>query len=500
MSLSLKRRQILSGGLISSLTALGYSNLVGAKESPAKQTEKKEVFDLIILGAGCAGLVAALEASKVNAKVLLLEKASRPDGNSIYAIGTICCWGTKVHKELNLDDTKETFFDAMMKISSNRADPTLIETYTNHIPEDVDWLIEKTGITLKRSTKRSPWPIEFRACNVDGEGITGGGQLIKKLLTAVKQTGTKILFEHKAINLLTNENGEVIGVKALTREGYKNFFTNGGVLLATGGFSANQEMVTQYMGGWAARLAIRGSKNTTGENISLSKPLFAKLVSMDQFHSGPIVSRTHVNPVSVINGGQGIIIDYSGKRFIDEGSTYVAKAKACAQSTLDNKAVLVIDSRCPRLETVIKKFERLNTPYGKADSVEEAAKQMGLDSQKVVSAVNEYNQAVKDKNLKNLEPPCNHRNPLPIEQGPFYIIPFEGGMTATFGGPLINTKAEVLTLENDPIPGLYAAGNAAGGLFYNNYIAGSQLGAATVFGRIAANQAIERAKHNKLGE
>lgn len=489
---SVNRRKFLTVSLASVLGGTSFSNIPLAQAAD-KQTSNSS-FDLIILGAGCAGLVAALQASEKGAKVLLLEKANRPDGNSLYAIGTICSWGTRPHKEFNMPDTAEEFYKAMMYVSSGRADPRLTQTYTNNISEDVNWLIDKTGIKFLRRAKKGPWPIEYRSINVDGEGITGGGQLIKKLLSAVRKTNAQILFEHKAVQLLTNDKMEVIGVKALTPDGLKDFYTRAGVLVATGGFSANPEMTDMYIGGWAAKLAIRGSRSTTGENISLAKPLFAKFVNMDQFHAGPIVSKTHVNPVSVINSGHGIITDIRGNRFIDEFNTYVIKSKATAQLTPENKAVVIVDSTCPALKRIIGKYDKLNTKYGKADTVKEAAEMLGLDGNKIQRAADEYNEALRANKLKELPLPYSHKKPIPLEKAPFYVIPFEGGMTATFGGPLINDKAEVQNLEGKSIPGLYAAGNAAGGLFYNNYIAGAQLGAALVFGRIAAKEMLDKLK------
>jgi succinate dehydrogenase/fumarate reductase flavoprotein subunit len=112
----------------------------------------------------------------------------------------------------------------------------------------------------------------------------------------------------------------------------------------------------------------------------------------------------------------------------------------------------------------------------------------------VKANVEAYNKAIDAGTLGQLNPPNTYPKPIKIEKAPFYAVPYEGGMTATFGGPLINTKAEVQTLEGRTIPGLYAAGNAAGGLFFRDYIGGSQLGGASVFGTIAAREMTARAK------
>lgn len=179
---------------------------------------------------------------------------------------------------------------------------------------------------------------------------------------------------------------------------------------------------------------------------------------MDQFHAGPIIGATHVNPADVLNSGYGIQVNTSGNRYMDENNTYVIKARTTAQKTLDNTGWVIVDSTCPVLDKVIPKFDMLNSPYGKADTIEEVAKQAGLPPAKIVALVKEYNEAVKNGTLGKMNPPNTYKKPHLIEKAPFYAVPLQGGMTATFGGPLINTKAEVQNLDGKTIPGLYAVG------------------------------------------
>ena len=136
---------------------------------------------------------------------------------------------------------------------------------------------------------------------------------------------------------------------------------------------------------------------------------------------------------------------------------------------------------------MIPKFDRLNSPYGKADTIEELCKQVGLPAEKVKKLVDEYNEKMKAGKLGEMNPPCTYKKPHPIAKAPFYAVPFQGGMTATFGGPLINTRGQVLDTENNVIRGLFAIGNAAGGLFYDDYVGGAQLTSAAVFGIAVAD-------------
>ena len=488
------RRGLLKSSLMGAAAAgLAGAGISGEAQAAATKASKKNQYDVLVVGAGCAGLVTAIRAHDLGAKVAVLEKMDRPDGNAIYALGSVCAWGTRHQKAQGLEDTAEDFYKAMMQVSAGRADPDLTKVYTDNITAGVDWLEQDIKVPFGK-IRKAPWPRLGRTCRVLGEGITGGANLVQHLLAAAEARKIDILYEHKAVKLLTDKHLAVTGVEVLSDNGLEEFYAKGGVVICSGGFSANPEMTDRYIGGWASRLAIRGSRSTTGENVSLCLPVFAKMVNMDQFHAGPIVAATHVNPADVLNSGYGIIVDLRGKRFVDEKNTYVIKAKACAQLTIENKAFAIVDSQCNVLDRVIPKFDALHNPYGKADTLEALCKQVGLPFDAVNASVQEYNDAVEKKTLKQLNPSNSYPKPFKIEKGPFYAVPYEGGMTATFGGPLINVRAEVQSLDRQSIPGLYAAGNAAGGLFFRDYMGGAQLGAATVFGTIAAQQAVARAK------
>lgn len=491
------RRNVMKSGLVGSMAA-GFASFMGASHAAepaanAPAQNDKNTYDVIVLGAGPAGLVTAIAAKQAGAKkVVVFEKRDRPDGNAIFALGSVCGWGSRHQKEQGIKDTADDFYAMMMDVSKQMGDKALNRTYTDNISAGIDWLEKDIGVKFGK-IRPMPYPRLGRTCRVDGEGLTGGAQLVKKLLAAAAKEGVEVKFEHKGIELLHDDKMRVTGVKIQTPAGQEEYFSKGGVAIATGGFSANPEMVDKYIGGWATRMVLRGSKSTTGENISLTLPLYAKCVNMDQFHAGPIIGATHVNPADVLNSGYGIQVNTSGNRYMDENNTYVIKARTTAQKTLDNTGWVIVDSTCPVLDKVIPKFDMLNSPYGKADTIEEVAKQAGLPPAKIVALVKEYNEAVKNGTLGKMNPPNTYKKPHLIEKAPFYAVPLQGGMTATFGGPLINTKAEVQNLDGKTIPGLYAVGNSSGGIFFHNYAGGAQLGAATVFGRIAGKEMAQRA-------
>ncbi|MDY6009649.1 MAG: FAD-dependent oxidoreductase [Duodenibacillus sp.] len=489
------RRGLLKGSFAGMAAAgAGALGFAGAAQA-APKNKIDGTYDAIVLGAGPSGLITAITAHDAGAKVLVLEKCDRPNGNAIFALGSVCGWGTRHQKEQGIEDTAEAFYAMMMDVSKQMGDKALNRLYTDNISAGIDWL-EKEGVKFGK-IKPMPYPRLGRTCRVVGDGLTGGARLVQTLLEACAKRKIEIKYEHKAIELLHDELFRVTGVKVLTPAGQKSFLARGGVCICTGGFSANPEMVDRYIGGWATRMVLRGSTATTGENISLTMPLFTKFVNMDQFHSGPIVGATHVNPADVLNSGYGVQVNTSGVRYMDENNTYVIKARTTAQQTLDNKAWVIVDSDCSVIDKVIAKYNRLNSPYGKADTIEELCKQVGLPAAKIVKIVDEYNSRLQKGTLSEMVPPCTYKKPHPIAKAPFYAVPLQGGMTATFGGPLINTKTEIQNLDGKSIPGLYAAGNSAGGIFFHNYAGGAQLGAATVFGRIAGREMAARAKAAK---
>ena len=262
---AIKRRNFFKTLGLTSLA--GFAGVASAAPDQSKQAIKQVNADVVIIGAGTAGLVAAIRAKDLGANVVLLEKADRPDGNSIYALGTLAAWGTRNQKEAGIQDSRDAFYKDMMKVSAGRADPNLTATYADNITEGVEWLQDEIGVKFGKLSM-TPWPRLGRGHRVTGDGIPGGAQLIKLLLAAAEKRNIPIYYEHKAVQLLTGPKGEVIGVKALTNAGYVDFYAKGGVLIASGGFSANPEMTDKYIGGWASRLTLRGSRNTTGENVS----------------------------------------------------------------------------------------------------------------------------------------------------------------------------------------------------------------------------------------
>ncbi|MCJ7687486.1 MAG: FAD-binding protein, partial [Desulfobacteraceae bacterium] len=336
--------------------------------------------------------------------------------------------------------------------------------------------------------------LKSRGHQVKASRIPGGAQLFKNLLSTAAKRKIPIIYKSTALELLSNSRLEISGVRVLMEGGVKDYLVKGGVVLATGGFHANRDLVKDYIGGWSSKMPFRGSRANTGENIILTRPLKPKLVNMDQFHGGPIHGPTKANPSSMVN--YGICVTPAGNRYVNEGWTYVRIGKETALKTSGNHAYIILDEESKKEPVVFERFERYaisKATIFEHEEISGLARISGINVEGLCKTVEKYNTAVLSERVTDLDPPNSLERPRLIKIPKFYAIPFRGGMTATFGGPLINVKAQVINQADKIIPGLYAVGNAAGGLFYGDYIVGSQIGAAIVFGRIAAADAYARA-------
>lgn len=492
----LSRRSMLKTG-IAAMAGAAAAGVTTAKAADAKEAAKKE-YDVVVVGCGCAGMAAAIEAKQAGYSVCILEKMARPSGNTIYSGGIINACGTYVQKRDGVTDSLDAFYEDMMKVSLGRGDQELTRMYVDKSADAIQWLTDVCDVKY-RKLENEVWPMLQRGHVVDGPLKPAGAQLSKQMLDTCKKVGVEIFFNTKVIELTHDDVLRCTGAKAIVDdEEAVEFVAKGGVVIATGGFHANKEMVTRYMGGDTAWMPLRGSTCITGENISLTMPFFPMYVNMDQFHGGPIHGPTRANPSIMVN--YGILVKADATRFIDEVETYVYVAKAMPKMIPTNQAYIIIDDQVTSISTVddrIKRYERANAKYFKANTIRELAEQAGLPADTLVKVVDEYNAAVKAGKANTLTPPNTLKEPRLLTKPPFYCFPFMGGMTATFGGPKITKKSEVLNYEGKVIPGLYAAGNAIGGLLYHDYIGGSQLCAAIIWGRIAGLEAGARAKGKK---
>jgi tricarballylate dehydrogenase len=487
-------------------------------------------YDVIVVGAGNAALCAALAAQEQGAKVLVLEKASEEErgGNSTFTAGGF----RFVHEGVDdlrkdvlvdLSDaeakqmlippfTTETYTDDLMRATEYLSEPDLIDLLVGRSRETVVWMREK-GVRWIPMFKRQSYLVNGVQHFFGGmavEAVGGGWGLVDFLFKSAERYGITVRYDTGMRKLMQNRKGEITGVTVFGPDGYEEISAKA-VVLACGGFEADPEMRVRYYGpGWELA-RVRGTRHNTGDGIKaaleigaaafggwstchavqwdLSAPPFGDRVVLDNFqkHSYPI----------------GIIVNLDGERFVDEGADYrnhtyarygrevMKQPKRTAVQIFDAKTIGMV-----RDEYRIKQVTKAEAP-----TLAALAEKIGIDGEGLARTVREfnaacrpgkYNPAILDGVATEGVAPPKSNWALPIDQPPYTGFVVTCGITFSFGGLRINERGEVQDTSDRTIPGLYAAGEIVGGLFYENYLGGAGLMSGAVFGRLAGASAATR--------
>ena len=486
-------------------------------------------YDVVVVGAGNAALCAALSAEENGAKVLVLECAPEEvsGGNSRFTAGAIrvaynglddllAVMPDLTENEIATTDfgtyTEDQFFDDMFRVTQHRTDPDLCEVLVKNSFSTIRWMREK-GVRFV--------PIYGRqAFKVDGKfkfwgGLTveawgGGPGLVDALIGSATKRGIDVWYDSRALELITDGTG-VTGVK-IRRKGKIEEVSAKSVILAAGGFQANTEMRTRYLGPNWDLAKVRGTPYNTGDGIRMAMDIGASSAgNWSGCHAvGWERNAPEFGDLAVGDGFQkhsypfGIIVNAKGERFVDEGADFrnytyakygrevLAQPGHFAWQIFDKKTLHLL-----RDEYRIREVTKVT-----ADSIEElAGKLEGVDPEGFIETVKAYNDAVQtdipfNPNVKDGRatkglplPKSNWANQL--TEAPFEAYAITCGITFTFGGLRIDTNAQVQSTDYAPLPGLFAAGELVGGIFYNNYPGGTGLMNGAVFGKIAGKSAAE---------
>ena len=483
--------------------------------------------DVVVVGAGNAALCAALAAREQGARVTVLERAGEDErgGNSRFAAGAFrfAYDGLddvrRLIPDLSNDEIansdfgaygEDQFFDDMARLTEYRSDPDLVDLLVRRSKPTVMWIKSK-GVRFVPMFGRQAFKVDGRFKFWGGvafEASGGGPGLIDMLHQAIAADGIEVLYRTRAMELIADDDG-VRGVRVRHR-GRSTDIACKAVVLASGGFEANAEWRTRYLGpGWELA-KVRGTRFNTGDGIRMAldisampwgnwsgchavgwdrnAPPFGDLAVGDGFQK-------HSYPV-------GIMINARGQRFVDEGADYrnytYAKYGRVILAQPSQFAWQIFDAKVAHL--LRDEYHIRQVTKAEADTLEALVRKLdGVDPQAALATIGAYNAAVRtdvpfDPNVLDgrgtdgLElPKSNWANT--IDQPPFEAYCVTCGITFTFGGLRIDTQGRVLDTEADPIPGLYAAGELVGGVFYFNYPGGAGLMSGAVFGRISGASA-----------
>ncbi len=452
-----------------------------AKENATK-TDKTLDTDIVIIGAGGAGMTAAINATEQGKDVILLEMMPYAGGNTTKATGGMNAAETHYQKEQGIDDSVETFIEDTMEGGHQMNNRDLVTVMAENSADAINWLdsigapLPKVGFSGGATNARIHAP-------EDGSGV--GAFLVTRFLNKVDELGINVMYDTKATELIS-DNGTIVGVKAESDE--FNYTINAkAVILATGGFGNNQDMIVKY------RSDLKGTVSTSapgamGDGIVMAEKVGADLVDIDQIQLHPTVEQgTSMLITESVRGDGAILVNQEGKRFTNELLTRDVVSAAELEQT-GGYAYIIFDQRLRDGLKAIEKYVSTGITI-QADTIEGLAEQIDVDPKVLAETLETWNKAVADQNDAEFGRDTGMENDLSV--APYYAIKIAPGIHHTMGGVKIDTKCQVIDTDGSVIPGLYAAGEVTGGVHGGNRIGGNAVADIVVFGQVASDSAVE---------
>lgn len=463
-----------------------------------------QLYDVICIGGGIAGLVTAARASELGLRTAVLERGTEEDYrcNSRYSGGVMHI----SYKDPALP--KEELVKAIQEITDNYAAPDLVEAITQNCKRGLDWLQQHGArfMRLDPSMQRADigsraWilaPVRPPVTQLEWKG-RGADVTLKALERALLKGGGKVLRGTSATSIVM-ENGVCKGVVATQSDSTVDFRA-GSVVVCDGGFQGNAELVKQNLSPAPAKLKQRGAGTGIGDGMRMAREAGADITSLEGFY-GHVLSLDAMNndmlwpyPQLDLVAAAGILVDRSGRRFCDEGLGGVFMANIMARQQ-DPQGVFAVwdkviweDSGRAAAVPPNPTLEKHGGTVRKANTIAELAVALDVAPARLEKTVRDFNAALASNNLGSLTPvrTAKRRRADAIATAPFYGAPACSGITYTMGGIRIDGQSRVLRPDRSPIPGLYAAGASTGGLEGGpcvGYVGGLMKG--IVFGMLAA--------------
>ena len=517
------------------LTAAGLNpdDYKTAVEKTGSAEDSTVDADVVVVGAGGAGMTAAITAAAEGKSVVILESQSMVGGNSVRATGGMNAGKTVYQDENEFGESagvEKTLKTAAEKYADNETitalaktvseqwaayqanptgyfdsvelmeldtmiggkginDPELVETLCANSADAIDWLDEH-GITLHNVSSFGGASVKriHRPVNAEGKTVSVGSYMIPLLQENCEKAGVKMMLDTTATEIRTDANGAAVGVKATGASGETVTVNAKAVVLASGGFGANLDMVVKY------KPELKGFMTTNapgiqGQGIEMAQAIGAATVDMDQIQIHPTVeANTAALITEGLRGDGAVLINAEGKRFIDEvGTRDVVSAAEIAQT--GSYSWLVVDQAMVDASSVIQGYIKKGYTVTGA-TYEELGEAMGVDAAAFAETMEKWNGYVEAKNDPDFGR-TSFANPL--NTAPYYAVKVTAGVHHTMGGLKINANTEVLNEKGEVIPGLFAAGEVTGGVHGANRLGGNAVADFTVFGRIAGAAASDYA-------
>lgn len=461
----------------------------------AKEEDKEYTTDVVVIGAGGAGLAAAVTANQEGASVIIIEKMPKVGGNTILAGGALNAVDEGSETAIANKDSVELHYTQTYEGGDKQGNPELVRTLTSNAWDGVEWL-QSLGMEFKPGTFTvlgGMWPRAHKPVEPVGTGFFNAYQ------NYIDNNENIDLYLEVTATEFIVEDGKVVGVIAEGKTGNKiTLHANNGVVLATGGFSQNVEMREKYNTLWKSLDASIKSTNhagATGDGILLAESVNAQLVQMENIQllpmGDPVTGSLSGNIEMAVENR--IFINDEGNRFVDEGARRDVMTNALFEQPNSHMWIVLDSHDYPTGDEVNNFNESMNQLIEegrafKGETLEDLAKQIGVNPENLVNEVDGFNTHVANKSADEFGRTLYNQ---PIDQGPYYAAPRVPTVHHTMGGVQINTDAQVVDVNGSVIPGLFAAGEVTGGIHGANRLGGNALTDTVVFGRIAGSSAAQ---------
>lgn len=446
--------------------------------------EMKDEYDIVIVGAGGAGMAAALSAKEAGANPVILEKMPIAGGNTLKSSAGMNASETKFQEAQGIEDSNDKFYEETLKGGGGTNDPALLHYLVDHSAAAIDWL-DSMGITLDNLTTTGGMSEKRTHRPTDGSAV--GEYLVDGLLRNVHEKEIP-LFVNSDVVKINEKDGAVNGVQVKV-DGKEKTINAKAVVVTTGGFGANMEMVEQYKPELKGYVTTN-QEGSTGDGIKMIEALGGQTVDMDQIQIHPTVDQSKSLLITEAVRGEGaILVNQQGKRFFNEMETR-DKVSAAIIALPEKAAWLVFDAGVKERVKAIDFYEKQGLVKA-ADTIEALAKEIDMPEAALKTTLDTWNKAVADK--KDAEFGRETAMDHDLSQAPYYAIAIAPGIHHTMGGVKIDTETQVIGKDDKAIAALYAAGEVTGGIHGNNRIGGNAVADIIIFGRQAGEQSAKYA-------
>lgn len=441
-------------------------------------------YDVVIIGSGGTGLTSALQAYELGLHPVILEKMAKIGGNTTRASSGMNAAETSVQLDHHIVDSMEEFYNETFEGGGRQNNPDLLGYFTQHGALAIDWLA-KHGIVLDDLTITGG--MRIMRTHRPSSMAPIGGFLVTELLKQIAQNQIP-LFTEVTVQEIRRRGSRVTGVQALAGGQVVEIGAQA-VVLATGGFGANPDLLTKYRPDLAG-YQTTNQPGATGDGIKLAEKAGAQLVDMDQVQVHPTVQQDtdHAYLIGEAVRGEGaILINLAAQRFVNELDTR-KNVTAAIDQLGGTGAFLIFDRAIRQRVKAIEFYDHIGLVVT-AGTIGQLAEHINVDADQLAKTVELWNGAVANQTDSDFNRTIGMQRS--ISDGPFYAIHIAPAVHYTMGGVAINHRTQVLDQGGQVIPGLFAAGEVAGGLHGNNRIGGNSIAETVVFGRQAGQQAFQ---------